>query len=361
MKKALLVVVLLMGAGACAAGAYFWVRHRALEEFRTTAYGTSEQKRVEVPQGSGPRTVGQLLAKAGVVSDAELFYRMVRKDETSSKLQAGEYAFEGALLPGAVAQKLVAGEVLQYSFTIPEGLRVDEVLPLLAASPLGLKAEKLKALLETPRFWREAGVPADSPEGFLFPDTYAFPKGATEERVLKRMVASTLENYRQAAQGASEPMELLAALTLASIVEKETGAREERPRISCVFHNRLKKGMKLQTDPTVLYALFLRSGAFTKNIRRKDLEEDHPYNTYTRQGLPPGPIAGAGKEAISAALKPAVCEDLFFVSRNDGSHVFCPTLSCHNAAVKEWQVDFFAKQKAEAPPRKAPRRKRHGK
>jgi UPF0755 protein len=132
------------------------------------------------------------------------------------------------------------------------------------------------------------------------------------------------------------------AVTLASIIEKETGRPEERPRISCVFHNRLKRGMRLQTDPTVMYATMLRHGGqWSQNISRADLLAPHPYNTYTVTGLPPGPIANPGAAALSAALHPADCRDLFFVSRNDGTHVFCPDLRCHETAVRKWQVEFL--------------------
>jgi UPF0755 protein len=136
----------------------------------------------------------------------------------------------------------------------------------------------------------------------------------------------------------------LQAMTLASIVEKETAAPEERPRISCVFHNRLRLGMKLQTDPTVLYAMMLIRGRFVKNITSRDLQTRNPYNTYTVTGLPPGPIASPGAAAIQAALDPIDCHDLYFVSRNNGSHVFCPDLKCHEAAVHHWQVEFFRRQ-----------------
>jgi UPF0755 protein len=132
------------------------------------------------------------------------------------------------------------------------------------------------------------------------------------------------------------------AVTLASIIEKETGRPDERPRISCVFHNRLRRGMRLQTDPTVMYATMLRNGGrWSQNITRADLQAVHPYNTYMVAGLPPGPIASPGLAALEAAVHPSACDDLFFVSRNDGSHVFCPDLRCHEAAVQRWQVEFF--------------------
>jgi UPF0755 protein len=157
------------------------------------------------------------------------------------------------------------------------------------------------------------------------------------------MVARFKEEWMRAEQGRRPGVVLTMGegAILASIVEKETGRPEERPRISCVFHNRLKLGMRLQTDPTVMYATMLRTGRWSKNISRADLLAEHPYNTYTTAGLPPGPIANAGGAALRATLAPSDCKDLYFVSRNDGTHVFCADLACHNAAVRKWQVEFF--------------------
>ena len=139
------------------------------------------------------------------------------------------------------------------------------------------------------------------------------------------------------------------AVTLASIIEKETGQPDERPHISCVFHNRLRRGMRLQTDPTVMYATMLRNGGrWSQNISKADLLAHHPYNTYAVAGLPPGPIANPGAASLRAALHPSDCDDLFFVSRNDGTHVFCPDLRCHEAAVQRWQVEFFRARRGQA-------------
>jgi UPF0755 protein len=345
---ALGVVVLIGGLGA--AGAWFFIDRR-LSEFSSQPWGTPETKLVEIPVGSNPKVVAALLAKAQVVSDDELLYRYLRRERLGPRLKAGEYEFSGALRPSEVVDKLVRGEVKQYHFTVPEGLRVDEILPILAASELKLARDKLESLTRTPAFARKLGIPADSFEGFLAPDTYSFNRGASEEAVLRRMVERTFEELKRAPRKAGVELDTLATLTLASIVEKETGAGEERPRISCVFHNRLRLGMKLMTDPTVLYAKMLRTGAFSKNITRADLLAEHPYNTYTTKGLPPGPIAAPGAAAIEAALNPPSCDDLYFVSKNDGTSAFCPDLKCHNAAVQKWQVEYHRKKKA---PRNTP-------
>src|SRR5262249_45512447 len=243
--------------------------------------------------------------------------------------------------------KITSGQVKLYRFTVPEGLRVDETLPILAQSELHLDQAKLQKLAEDQAFLSRLKVPASSIEGFLFPDTYSFTRRSDEEAVLAKMVNRTLEEYRkaEAQRKKGNGLVMLQTITLASIVEKETAAPEERPRISCVFHNRLRLRMRLGADPTVLYAMKLLRGEFVKNITAKDLVTEHPYNTYTSYGLPPGPIASPGAASIQAALNPIDCTDLYFVSRNDGTHVFCPDLRCHNEAVERWQREYFRKQR----------------
>jgi UPF0755 protein len=339
---AFLAIALVAGLGILA---YSYIREAALRRFEAAPFGTPEKKIVLIPPGTGPHGVAQLLSQGQVVSEEKLLYQLIRKQGVAPQLKAGEYEFEGALTPAQVLAKIVAGQVKVYRFTVPEGLRVDEILPILANSELHLDLMKLTAVSEDPVFLRKAGVPARSIEGFLYPDTYQFTRGFTETSVLQKMVSRALEEYRRADLHRKPGVNLnpLQTFTLASIVEKETAAPQERPRIACVFHNRLRLGMKLQTDPTVLYAMKLLRGQFVKNITSKDLVTDHPYNTYMRTGLPPGPIASPGAEALAASLQPLDCNDLFFVSRNNGSHVFCPDLKCHNAAVDHWQREYFRK------------------
>ncbi len=347
MKKVLLAILFLAIVAGVAAGGFFLWQMRRVDDFARRPFGSPEAKVVDIPAGTGPKAVAQRLERAGVIEDAELLYAYLRREKLGPKLKAGEYEFKGPLAPADVVDRIVRGEVKVYRFTVPEGLRVDEILPILAASELKLSPKKLEQLAADQRFVRRAGVPADSLEGFLFPDTYTFTKGATEEAVLTKMVSRALEEYGKA-EARKKPgvrLSLLEAMTLASIIEKETGAPEERPRISCVFHNRLRVDMPLQTDPTVIYAMMLLRGKYSKNITKKDLQTPHPYNTYTTKGLPPGPIASPGAAAIRAALDPIDCNDLYFVSRNDGTHVFCPDLKCHEAAVKKWQIEFFRRKK----------------
>ncbi len=365
MKKVLVILLAVLVVGALGAAAFWYVIESRLEAFATQAYGSAEPKLVEIPPGTNPKGVSTLLAQSKVVSNADLLYRYLKREKLGPRLKAGEYEFSGPLTPAQVAEKIVKGEVKQYHFTVAEGLRVDEILPVLAASELKLSLEKLQALTKTPAFVRKAGVPADSFEGFLYPDTYSFPRGATEEAVLSKMATRTLEEFKKAPRKAGVELDLLQAVTLASIVEKETAAVEERPRISCVFHNRLRLNMRLDTDPTVIYAKMLRTGVYSKKLSTADLRAEHPYNTYTVKGLPPGPIASAGAAAIQAALNPITCDDLFFVSRNDGTHVFCPDLKCHEAAVQKWQVEFFRKggepKEDQPPPAPPPTPRKKGK
>jgi UPF0755 protein len=326
-------------AGAAAAG----IAWRAIAVFRETPFGSLEEKVVVVPHGAPARAVVRLLAQGGALSDERLAWRYVRWLKRDPRpLRAGEYAFTGPLRPDEVLERVYRGEVRLHRFTVPEGLRADEIAAIVGASGLASEAE-FSALARDAALARSLGLPYPGLEGFLFPDTYAFPRGVSARAIAEQMVSRFREEYAGANElrGAGVTLTMGEAATLASIVEKETGRPEERPRIACVFHNRLRRGMRLQTDPTVMYATMLRTGRWSKNISRADLLAPHPYNTYSVAGLPPGPIANAGAAALRATLAPAACPDLYFVSRNDGTHVFCPDLRCHAAAVQRWQVDYF--------------------
>ncbi len=340
MKRSLLV---LAAAAAFVAATWALLAWREVATFRSTRYGSAEEKVVVVPAGASARGVVRRLAEAGALSSGRVAWRYVRyvkRDER--RFRTGEYSFSGPLLPDEVLERVLRGDVKLHRFTVPEGLRIDEVAAIVGRSGLAAEEDFL-AVARDPGVARALGLPYPSLEGFLFPDTYAFPRGASARTLAEKMVGRFREEYRAADAGrkAGIDLDVGRTATLASIVEKETGKAEERPRIACVFHNRLRKGMRLQTDPTVMYATMLRTGRWSKNISRADLAAPHPFNTYTTAGLPPGPIASAGAAALRATLDPSDCADLYFVSRNDGSHVFCPDLPCHNAAVREWQVEYF--------------------
>jgi len=339
-KRAAPVLVLVALAVAAGWAALAW---RELAVFRSTPYGGPDEKTVEVPAGASGRAVVRALARAGVLSDETTAWRYVRFVKRDHRgFRAGEYAFAGPLTPDEVLERLYRGEVRLHRFTVPEGLRADEIAAIVARSGLGTAADFLAAARD-PALARELALPFASLEGFLFPDTYAFARGVPAREIAEAMVGRFRAAWAkaEAARAPAVTLDLGQAVTLASIVEKETGRPEERPRIACVFHNRLRVGMRLQTDPTVMYATLLRTGHWSKNITRADLLTPHPYNTYTTAGLPPGPISNPGAAALEATLTPAACRDLYFVSRNDGTHVFCPDLACHAKAVQTWQVDYY--------------------
>lgn len=334
--RAGLVVVAVVSAGAVGAG----LAWRDLEGFRTTPFGTDEEKVVEVRRGASLRASIQALARAGVLSSersAWRYARYVRRDRRTPK--AGEYAFRGALTPDEVLDRLYAGAVRSFRFTIREGLRMDEIAEVIERSGAA-RAEALLALMRDERVAWKLGIPSSSLEGFLFPDTYVFAGRVEPVAIVRAMVRRYQEEWSRIERDRAATLQLgeVETVTLASIVEKETGDEAERRRIACVFHNRLRQRMRLDADPTVLYAKMLRTGKWSNNITRADLRSGHAYNTYTRVGLPPGPIASPGAAALRAAANPEACEDLFFVARSDGSHAFCRDLSCHEAEVRRWQA-----------------------
>ncbi len=344
MKRALRTLLVLLALGAAGVAGVLWWK---VDRFRSTPYGGPEEKIVVVPQGSSARAVVRALAAAGVLSherEAWLYVRWVRRDGRT--FRAGEYSFAGPLTPDQVLERVQLGQVKVYRFTVAEGLRADEIAEIVARTGL-VRAEEFLAVARDPSVAETLGVPGAGLEGYLFPDTYTVPRGITARGLAERMVARFKAEYERA-NAARKPQVTLGlgdVATLASIVEKETGQASERPRIACVFHNRLRLGMRLQTDPTVMYATMLRTGRWSRNISRTDLTTPHPYNTYTTAGLPPGPIANAGAAALRAVVAPDACADLYFVSRNDGSHEFCPDLACHNAAVETWQVRYFRQRR----------------
>ena len=344
MKFVIGFFLFVLAVAAVAAGVVGWELHQ-LHEFAATPVTVPAEVVVTIPARTGPHAISDKLASAGVISDAKLLYwnaRFIRR--VAGEMKEGQYLFkaDSAETPDEIIDRLLKGEQLNVKVTIPEGLRIDEQAPIFEAAGLAKAADYVQ-LAHDKAFIESLGIHADSLEGYLYPDTYLIPKNATTKQILKLMVShfkkawTTADAQRLPSVTLSEEE----AVTLASIIEKETGNPEERPRISCVFHNRLKKGMKLQTDPTVIYSIILRTGAFDGNIHKSDLETPHPYNTYAVSGLPPGPIANAGLAALEAALAPIECDDLFFVSRNDGTHVFCPTLTCHNENVHKWQIEYF--------------------
>jgi UPF0755 protein len=259
-----------------------------------------------------------------------------RERRVSSRLKAGEYALSGPLSVQGILDALARGDVVRRDLTVPEGRNIDEIAALVVAEGLDLAA--FLEVARDPLPVRDLDPVATSLEGYLFPDTYDLPQSPEAPRVLVRRM---LERFRAVIgphreRIAERGLTVRQVVTLASIVELETARIGERPRIAAVFWNRLDKGMPLQTDPSIIYAL-KQAGRWDGNIRKRDLEMDSPYNTYRRRGLPPGPLGSPGKEAILAVLEPASTRELYFVSRNDGTHEFSETLAAHNRAVNRFQ------------------------
>ena len=353
--KAIGMVGLLLLAGAGGVAYWMWqdLNAQGQDAFHPDQ---SEPISVRIPKGTSARGIARLLKENGVIEDDNRFFRYLRfVSKNAATLQAGEYVLQASMTGDQLIAELQSGRSKELRFTIPEGARKEDIARIVGESGIASEAEMLRVMRQEK--WRKvfkvpttgAGGQSEIPggiEGYLFPDTYQFPKGTPAEKIVQRMGERLTEviDARLNARMQEIGWNLHKVLTLAAIVEKETGQPHERPHISSVFHNRLRKNMKLQTDPTVIYGIENYDG----NIRKKDLLTPHPYNTYTMRGMPPGPIASPGKAAIEAALWPDSNDDLYFVSRNDGTHIFCPTLQCHNAAVKKWQVEYFRKKRAQS-------------
>jgi UPF0755 protein len=337
--KRLLILLLAIGVGA--AGIGWWARTRLTTPYK--AFSPPEIF-VELPAGSSVSSIANRLVAAGVLPDTVTFRLAARYTGADRRLQAGEYRFAGPSTPLQVLNRLATGDVYTHSVTFREGLTMFEMAEVFERSGLGSAADFLAAARK--RTLIEARDPhARSLEGYLFPDTYALPRSSDADDLVAAMLARFDKVFDQALRAEAETrgMTTREVLTLASIVEKETGLAEERSKVSAVYHNRLRIGMPLQCDPTVIYALML-SGRWNGNLRRTDLQLKSPYNTYVVRGLPPGPIASPGRASIEAALRPADVPYLYFVSRNDGSHVFASTLAEHNRNVTQWQIKYFRKQ-----------------
>lgn len=288
-----------------------------------------------VPPGTSLRAVAEGLAADGVLNQPLLLRLMARLDGSAARIKAGEYRLQPGANPKRLLQMLVAGEVVQHSLTIVEGWTFRQLMQAVRSHPVLVRT--LDGLEPQEIMLRIANV-RQHPEGWFYPDTYFFPRGTTDEQFLRRAYQIMQQRLEQEWEQRTDGLPLRTpyeALILASLIERETAVPEERARIAGVFVRRLKKGMRLQTDPTVIYGL---GDAYTGRLRWRDLRTDTPYNTYTRHGLPPTPIAMPSGASIKAALNPADGNELYFVSRNDGSHHFSATLEEHNAAVRRYQL-----------------------
>ena len=336
MKLQIFLVLLLVAVVALGAAAY-QVLHWAKEPV-VPAEESLPSKIVLIPEGATFQQVAALLAREGLIRSRSAFVLLGRSHSADRKIHAGEYELNPAMTPADILSKLMSGQVLLHSVTIPEGMTMAHIGELLGQKELG-DPRQLARLMKDRGFVKSLGIKADTLEGYLYPDTYRFPRTVKAKDVLTAMVDRLREVYGPDLQARAQDLKMTQheVLTLASVIEKETGVSEEREEISAVFHNRLKKGIPLQSDPTVIYGL----PEFDGNIRKKDLSNPSPYNTYRVAGLPPGPIASPGIEAIRAALYPSNSRALYFVSKNDGTHQFSSTLAEHNEAVEKYQKRPF--------------------
>jgi UPF0755 protein len=339
-----LVIVVVAVAGAAAVFAMYMM-NRIQEPFK----GYAEPERlVEISPGSGAAEIRRRLVDAGIVSDELAFRAALLWTGKSRALKAGEYRFDRPMSVVEVIDKIERGDVYEHPITFPEGLTIREMAAVYQSHGFGTAREFIEAARDG-SLVSELDPVAKDLEGYLFPETYTLPRSTPASKLVSMMVARFRDTYNdlEMKRTGETDLSLREIVTLASLVEKETGKAEERPLVAAVYRNRLTRNMPMQADPTVVYAL-LKAGTYDGNIRKRDLELDSPYNTYKYSGLPPGPIASPGRAALAAALAPADVEYLYFVSKNDGSHAFAETLAKHNANVQEYQVLYFRKQRQES-------------
>ncbi|RIL02346.1 MAG: endolytic transglycosylase MltG [Proteobacteria bacterium] len=300
---------------------------------------------VEVAPGKSFKQICSELKSKGVIRYAWALDMLARFRKEDTRVNAGEYELSPSMSPRSVLAKLVSGEVLRRPLTIREGVSIWEIGVLVEKAGI-LTAEDFNKALRDAGLLARAGIASSSFEGYLYPETYFFSRPITAEDIIWRMLEEGDRHWPQEFTDKADQVRLSRheILTLASIIEKEAGNKEEMPKISSVFHNRLSQGMKLQSDPTVIYGLNNFNGDLTKD----DLQNPHPWNTYTHFGLPPGPIANPSEAAIQAALFPEETTYLFFVADGSGGHVFSTTLQEHNEAVNKYQRSGAAAKRGES-------------
>jgi UPF0755 protein len=333
------ILVLLVAGGTAGVLTY----RRVTQPYR--GYGGAEQF-VDIPQGASSRGIGERLVASGVIRDLTTFRIALWMSGEGRRLKAGEYRFDREMTPFDVIDKIARGDIHVINVTFPEGLTIVEMAKIFESHGIG-SASSFVTAARNGALVRELDPAATDLEGYLFPETYAVSRH-TDAATFVQLMVTRFEHVftpelRQAA--AARSLSIRQAVTLASIVEKETGKAGERPIVAAVYRNRLRVNMALQCDPTVIYAL-LKAGRYSGNLHRDDLDFNSPYNTYRYPGLPPGPIASPGRASLDAAVRPADNDFLYFVSRNDGSHEFARTLDEHNRNVHKFQVQYFREKRA---------------
>jgi UPF0755 protein len=336
---AVVAVIAVLAAGAAAlVGNQVW--QQIHEPFK--GYDGAEQF-VEIPSGASTAEIRRRLMQSGVVGNEFALRAALWWSGRSRALQAGEYRFDRPMTPLEVVDTLANGDIYTRRITFPEGLTIREMAMVYESNGFGKGRDFLRAASDASLI-TDLDAKAPDLEGYLFPETYALPRTTPASQLVAMMVDRFRTTFREIPQQNGTPLTTRQLVTLASLVEKETGAPPERPIVSAVYRNRMKVGMGMQADPTVVYAL-VKAGRYDGNIRKTDLDFDSPYNTYKYPGLPPGPIASPGRASLEAAAAPADVPYLYFVSRNDGTHVFAETLAQHNANVYRFQVQYFREQR----------------
>ncbi len=333
MKKTLLFSLILLFVIVCAAaGLIFELRIYA---DTPASVNTSQNVLVNVRPGQTLTTTADNLRQAELIKSRWKFILMARIKNLDKHLKAGEYLLSAAMPPRQILEIIVKGAVNLHKLTVPEGYSISQIAELVENAKFGSKFDFIKTATDT-RLASKNGIEAQTFEGYLFPDTYLFPKEVSMEQIVSTMVnrfwSVFTSEWKERAKDLGFTVHQI--VTLASIIEKETGAAFERPIISSVFHNRLKKRMRLESDPTVIYGI----KNFDGNLTRKHLSTPTPYNTYKIKGLPVGPIANPGHDSLEAALYPEKTVFIYFVSKNDSTHYFSTNFKEHNRAVRKYQL-----------------------
>lgn len=354
MKKTFKVFSCLGLAGLLLAAIMIGVAAKSLDLYARRAGPLVLDVELEIHFGSNLRSVVASLEKVGVIDDKQKFYYYLRYLSGKAQgIQAGYYVFPALVTPREVVEMLQDGKNREIRVTIPEGVTKKEIATIIWEAGISEESQILQAMEEentrseflVPKIGaggQTTAVPGGI-EGYLFPDTYSFEQGVVATVVLRRMRERLNDVITKDMVARMKEMgwSLHQVLTLASIVEKEVSVPWERKKIASVYHNRLNRKMRLQADPTVIYGL----KDFRGSLKKRDLRTRHPYNTYVYGGLPPGPIASPGRDAIRSVLWPDETRFLYFVARNDGTHEFCETLKCHNRAVHKWQIKYFRQKR----------------
>ncbi len=338
MKKILLFIVFF---AALSTSVVLFLKWNAYKTFKTSEVDIKEPFSFTIEKGATWKNIASELSKTELVDkkafNTSYFYYLVKEKNAGKKLKTGEFEFHGKYTPEKIIEKIISGKIKEYSFTIPEGYNVYDIANIFKSITWIKNSDKFLTICRDKTFLKEIEWEEKTTcEGLLFPSTYSFPKNTPLKKIMVKMASemkSVLAKYKAEAQGKElTPYEML---VLASVIEKETGVKEEQPKIASVFFNRIKIGMPLQSDPTVIYGLF---PSFNGNLTRKDLQKDHKWNSYTRRELPATPIAMPGEGSIKSVAYPDKTKLLYFVATGGGRHYFSKTLKEHNAAVEWYQI-----------------------